>query len=70
MVDAFDIMAFVVFGVLITSVVIIVVTLGQLPGQIAARRGNPQAAAINVASWLGIATMGILWPIAQKGGQP
>ncbi len=44
--------------------VIIVVTLGQLPGQIAKQRNHPQAAAINVASWLGVATLGILWPFA------
>ncbi len=44
--------------------VIIVVTLGQLPGQIAKQRNHPQAAAINIASWLGIATLGILWPFA------
>src|SRR5262245_19294396 len=64
MIDAFDIFAFVVFAVIAAAAVIIVVTLGQLPGQIAERRGHPQAAAINVASWLGVATLGVLWPIA------
>lgn len=64
MIDAFDIFAFVVFGVLLAAGVIIVVTLGQLPGQIAQQRGHPQAAAINVASWLGVATLGLLWPLA------
>lgn len=44
--------------------VIVVVTLGQLPGQIATKRNHPQAAAINIASWLGVATLGILWPFA------
>jgi Protein of unknown function (DUF3302) len=62
--DAFDIIVFIVFAVLIAAVVIIVVTLGQLPGQIAEKRGHPQAAAINVTSWLGVATLGLLWPIA------
>jgi hypothetical protein len=64
MIDAFDIFAFVVFAVLGLATVIIVVTLGSLPGQIAQKRGHPQAAAVNVASWLGIATLGILWPLA------
>ena len=64
MIDVFDIFAFVVFGVLLVAAVVVVVTLGSLPGQIAQKRGHPQAAAITVASWLGIATMGLLWPLA------
>jgi hypothetical protein len=64
MIDAFDIFAFVVFAVLGLAAVIILVALGSLPGQIATKRGHPQAAAVNVASWLGIATLGILWPLA------
>jgi uncharacterized protein DUF3302 len=64
MIDAFDIIAFLVFAVLIGVAVIVIVLLGQLPGQIAKKRGHPQAAAINVAGWLGLATLGILWPIA------
>jgi len=64
MVDAFDIIAFFVFAVLIAVAVIVIVLLGQLPGQIAKKRGHPQAAAITVAGWLGLATLGILWPIA------
>jgi hypothetical protein len=64
MIDVFDIFAFFVFGVLLVAAVIVVVTLGSLPGRIAAKRGHPQAAAITVAGWLGIATMGILWPLA------
>ena len=64
MIDVFDIMAFVVFAVLIAAAFVIVVGLGMLPGWIAQRRGHPQAAAINVASWLGVATLGLLWPLA------
>lgn len=64
MVDAFDILAFVVFGVLIVATVVVVVTLGRLPGQIAVRRAHPQSAAITVAGWIGVATLGILWPLA------
>jgi hypothetical protein len=61
MIDVFDIMAFVVFAVLVLVAVIIIVLLGQLPGRIAQKRGHPQAAAINVAGWLGLATGGVLW---------
>jgi hypothetical protein len=64
MIDVFDIIAFVVFAVLLVAAVVIVVTVGSLPGQVAQKRGHPQAAAITVASWLGIATGGILWPLA------
>jgi hypothetical protein len=64
MIDAFDVIAFVVFAVLLAVAVIIVVSLGQLPGRIARQRGHPQAAAINAASWLGVATLGLLWPLA------
>ncbi len=64
MIDIFDIIAFVVFGVLLVAVVVIVVTLGSLPGQIAHKRGHPQAAAITVAGWLGVVTGGLIWPLA------
>jgi len=59
-----DVFAFVVFAVLIIVGVIIVVSLGKLPGQLARKWGHPQASAINAMSWIGIATGGILWPIA------
>jgi hypothetical protein len=64
MFDILDVFAFIVFGVLLIAVVVIVVTLGSLPGQIAHKRGHPQAAAITVAGWLGLVTGGILWPLA------
>jgi hypothetical protein len=64
MIDVFDIFAFGVFGVLLVAAVVILVSLGSLPGQIAEKRGHPQAAAINVASWLGLATGGVLWLLA------
>jgi len=37
--------------------------LGGLPGSIAAARGHPQAAAINICGWMGLITL-VLWPIA------
>lgn len=64
MIDVFDIFAFVVLATLLATVVVVVVVLGSLPGAIARKRGHPQADAVNVASWLGMATLGILWPLA------
>jgi Protein of unknown function (DUF3302) len=59
-----DAFAFVVFAVILAVVVVIVVSLGKLPGQLARKWGHPQAAAINVTSWIGVATGGLLWPVA------
>jgi Protein of unknown function (DUF3302) len=59
-----DAFAFVVFAVLIAVAVIAIVSLGQLPGRLARKWGHPQASAINVAGWIGIATGGLLWPLA------
>ena len=59
-----DIFAFVVFGVLITFVIFLVVKLGPLPGNIARKRGHPQADAINVLGWIGVVTLGLAWPLA------
>ena len=50
MLDAF---AFVVFAVLIFVGVIIVVSLGKLPGQLAQKWNHPQASAINAMSAIG-----------------
>ena len=55
------------FAVLIALAVlagVVVVKLGPLPGSIARRRGHPQADAIRVAGWIGIITLGLLWPLA------
>ena len=59
-----DAFAFLVFAVLIFVGLIIVVSLGKLPGQLARRWDHPQAAAINAMSWIGVATGGLLWPVA------
>jgi hypothetical protein len=59
-----DAFAFLVFAILIFVAVAIIVSLGKLPGQLARKWGHPQASAINAASWIGIATGGLLWPIA------
>jgi hypothetical protein len=59
-----DAIAFLVFAVLIAVAIVVIVFLGQLPGRVARQRGHPQAAAINVTGWLGLATGGLLWPLA------
>jgi len=59
-----DAFAFVVFAVLIFVAVFVLVGLGKLPGQLARKWEHPQAAAINAMSWIGIATGGLLWPVA------
>jgi len=59
-----DIFALVVMGVLIALVVFLVVKLGPIPGNVANSRGHPQADAINVLGWIGVATLGLAWPIA------
>jgi|SRR5690242_5501278 len=59
-----DAFAFVVFAVLIAVAVIIFVSLGQLPGRLARQWDHPQASAVNVASWIGMVTGGLLWPLA------
>jgi hypothetical protein len=62
--DVLDAVAFAVFGILIAVTVVLVVSLGQFPGQLARKRNHPQAAAVNVAGWAGLATGGLLWPLA------
>jgi Protein of unknown function (DUF3302) len=62
--DMADAIAFVVLGILVIAAVFAVVTLGKLPGQLARKWGHPQAAAIDVTSWVGIATGGPLWLVA------
>jgi hypothetical protein len=50
--------------ILAAAIIFLVVTLGELPGKIARNRNHPQADAIHVCGWLGLVTLGILWPIA------
>jgi hypothetical protein len=56
-----DIFALIVIGVLIAAVIWLVILLGPLPGNVARRRGHPQADAIRVLGWIGIATLGPAW---------
>ena len=59
-----DYFTFVVLAVLIGTGIWIAILLGGLPGKLAAKRGHPQADAIRVAGWLGLVTLGVLWPFA------
>jgi hypothetical protein len=59
-----DIFALVVMGILIAVVIWLVVLLGPMPGEIARRRGHPQADAIGVLGWIGIVTLGSAWLVA------
>ena len=59
-----NILTIVVMIVLVALTGVAVAFLGMLPGKIAKGRNHPQAEAINVASWLGIITLGVLWPFA------
>jgi hypothetical protein len=58
-----DYVALFVIVFMICGVAAVIVALGSLPGKIARKRGHPWADAVNVASWIGLAT-GIFWPIA------
>jgi hypothetical protein len=59
-----DVLTFIVLGVLLSAGLYAAFRLGALPGQIARQRAHPQADAINVAGWLGVLTLGLLWPFA------
>lgn len=61
---ALDAFAFVVFTVILLVAVVVIVGLGRLPGQLARKWGHPQAAAVSVAGWIGVATAGLIWPLA------
>ena len=59
-----DYFTFVVLIVLSGAGLAGAVLFASLPGKIAADRGHPQADAIRVTGWLGLLTMGLLFPIA------
>ncbi len=56
-----DIFALIVLGILVAAVIWMVVMLGPVPGNVAQRRGHPQADAIRVLGWIGIITLGPAW---------
>jgi len=59
-----DYFTFVVLAVLVGVGIFLAIVLGGLPGKIAAQRGHPQADAVRVAGWVGLLTLGLLWPLA------
>ncbi len=59
-----DVFTFLVMFVIVAATIFLLVRLGGLPGKIARDRNHPQADAIRVCGWLGLATLGLLWPIA------
>ena len=59
-----NIFTFLVMFIVVGAIGFIVAKLGMWPGKIARQRGHPQADAINVASWVGVITLGLLWPLA------
>jgi hypothetical protein len=58
-----DGLVFAILVMLVSGLVWALYRLGSLPGRIARSRRHPQAAAIAVCGWLGLATF-VLWPIA------
>ena len=61
---ALDIFTFVVLIVLVAAFLVLAAVLGALPGKIAKQREHPQQEAINVCGWIGLLTLGLLWPLA------
>lgn len=60
-----DYFAWLVLIVIVVTVIAAFVALARLPGQIANKRGHPQAEAINAAGWLGLLlTLGVVWALA------
>jgi hypothetical protein len=59
-----DYFTFLVLLVLICAVLALAIVLGALPGKIATGRDHPNADAIRVTGWLGLLTLGLLWPVA------
>ena len=64
MMTGLDYFTFVVLIVVAVAGLAGAVFLASLPGKIAADRGHPQSDAIRVAGWLGLLTLGLLFPIA------
>lgn len=49
---------------IIGGIVIVTLLLGWIPGHIAKSRGHVNADAINVAGWIGILFVGLIWFVA------
>ncbi len=64
MIGILDIFTFIVLAVLLAVVIFFFMKLGELPGKIASKRNHPQTDAITICGWIGVLTLGLLWPIA------
>ncbi len=61
MLDAF---ALLVLLVLVATAIFLFVIIGRIPGRIAREAGHPQAEAINLLGWFGLAAGGLGWVLA------
>ncbi len=59
-----EIFALIVLGVLVAAGIWLVVTIGNIPGNIARAAEHPQADAISVLAWIGLLTLGLGWFVA------
>lgn len=59
-----EVFALIVLGVLVAAGIWLVVTIGNIPGNIARAAKHPQADAISVLAWVGLLTMGLGWFVA------
>ena len=59
-----DVFTFAVMLVLLAAAAVLIKIVGALPGKVARSRAHPQAEAISVCGWLGILTLGLIWPVA------
>ncbi len=59
-----DIFALIVLFVLVATAIFLFVIIGRIPGRIAAEAEHPQAAAINLLGWFGLAAGGLGWVVA------
>jgi hypothetical protein len=59
--DFLDIFALIVIAILLATVIWLVVLFGSMPGNIAKKRGHPQADAIQALGWIGVITLGVSW---------
>ena len=59
-----EIFALIVLSVLVAAAIWIVVTIGNIPGNMARANGHPQEKAISLLAWIGLLTLGLGWFIA------
>ncbi|WP_439102967.1 DUF3302 domain-containing protein [Congregibacter sp.] len=59
----FDVFAWIVLLIIVSSGVGIVVLMGMWPGKVAHARNHPQAEAITVGGWLTLFLGFVFWPL-------